>query len=422
MLIPYFNSYLSKHHFNAAIEEAPASGLGISVVIPCFNEPDLITSLKALWNCNRPTCAVEVIVVVNYPEGSDECIVAFQKETLQKAGAWISDHSDPKFRYHLINAPALPEKFAGVGLARKIGMDEAVYRYSAIGNERGIICGFDADAVVDSNYLMAVEEHFHNHPKTPGASIYFEHPTNLEDARFLSGIIQYEIHLRYLMQAIRHTGFPYAFHTVGSSFAVTAGTYVKQGGMNRFKAGEDFYFLNKIIQLGNFAEINTTRVIPAPRISNRVPFGTGASMTKWMESTDDHFLTYQFASFLPLKKLFSDIENIYQTKCLPVDICYDPGLEQFLRLNEFSEALDQFFRNSNSLPTFRKRFFGWFDAFRIVKYLNFAASARYPKQPVINESNILLKAKGYETTIPNITDMLKIFRNWDRTGILPISL
>lgn len=422
MQIPYFKEYLGKHQFSARIEEAPASDLAISVVIPCFNEPDLLTSLRSLLNCDRPVCAVEVIVVVNYPEGSDDTIVAFHEETLQKARLWISGHSEPKLRFHLIDAPALPQKFAGVGFARKIGMDEAVSRYSVVGNERGIICGFDADAKVDPNYFTVIEEHFRFHSKTPGASVYFEHPLDIENSRFLSGIVQYETHLRYLLQANRHTGFPYAFHTVGSSFAVTANAYVKQGGMNRFKAGEDFYFLNKIIQLGNFTEINATRVIPAPRVSNRVPFGTGASMTRWMESDEDDFRTYQFSSFLPLKQLFSEIDIVYQTQCLSVDIRNNSCLGKFMQENEFDAALVQFFQNSNSLPTFRKRFFAWFDAFRIVKYLNYAASADYPKQPVIKESDLLLKAAGYELNILRTGEMLKVFRNWDRTGNPGINL
>ena len=92
----------------------------------------------------------------------------------------------------------------------------------------------------------------------------------------------YELHLRYLNLFSRFTGFPYAYHTIGSCFGVRAETYASQGGMNKRKAGEDFYFLHKIIPLGEFREINNTCVIPSPRESDRVPFGTGAAIGKYL--------------------------------------------------------------------------------------------------------------------------------------------
>ena len=37
--------------------------------------------------------------------------------------------------------------------------------------------------------------------------------------------------------------------------AVRADAYLRQGGMNRRKAGEDFYFLNKFMVLGGYGEM-----------------------------------------------------------------------------------------------------------------------------------------------------------------------
>src|SRR6185503_18430066 len=56
-------------YYDRLIPTAPEPDLGIVVVIPCFNEPDLIASLESLWLCERPECPVEVIVVVNSPDG-----------------------------------------------------------------------------------------------------------------------------------------------------------------------------------------------------------------------------------------------------------------------------------------------------------------------------------------------------------------
>ena len=62
-----------------------------------------------------------------------------------------------------------------MGLARKILMDEAVRRFDAAGNPKGIIASLDADVVVDANYLEALSAHFEA-SDADGCSIYFEHP------------------------------------------------------------------------------------------------------------------------------------------------------------------------------------------------------------------------------------------------------
>ena len=378
----YFDQYLSKHHHSPSISVLPAEGTSIIVVIPCFNEPDILSSLESIYKCNRDGICLEIIVVINFGEQCSSDVKEYNRVSFQNIEAWAVAHKESGFSCYAMLAPDLPLKFAGVGLARKIGMDEAVSRFNTLGKENGIICGFDADAKVESNYLKVISKHFAIYPKTPGASIYFEHPTEeIEDSRMRSGIIQYETHLRYLVQAIRFTGFPNSYHTVGSSFAVRAGAYVKQGGMNRFKAGEDFYFLNKIISLGSYSEINDTTVFPQARISNRVPFGTGASMTKWMETDQTDFLTYQYASFLPLKNLFENISLIYNQKSIPEAMLTDTALRQFLHENEVEKVIAQIYDNSGTFQSFQKRFFNWFDAFKIVKYLNFAAQVSYPKMP-----------------------------------------
>ncbi|NJO70286.1 MAG: hypothetical protein HC830_14275 [Bacteroidetes bacterium] len=296
-------------------------------------------------------------------------------------------------------------------------MDEAVYRLSLLNCEKGIVCGFDADSVADNNYLIAIEEHFLKLPKSPGASVYFEHPIKeIIHEGLRKGITEYELHLRYLVKSIQSTGFPYAFHTVGSSFAVRADAYVKQGGMNRFKAGEDFYFLNKIIRLENYSEINTTRVIPSARISDRVPFGTGASMSKWLENNETEFYTYQLESFHPLKMLFSALGEIWENGALPLHIAQDNILNKFLEGYNPSDTIFEIRSNSSSFEAFKKRFYGWFDAFMIVKYLNYAALNGYPKKPVGIEARLLLLKYTGRNYKLSAEELLLLYRNWDRNG------
>ena len=48
-----------------SIDVEPPSALGMVVVVPCHDEPDIISTLESLWACRRPRVAVEAIVNVN---------------------------------------------------------------------------------------------------------------------------------------------------------------------------------------------------------------------------------------------------------------------------------------------------------------------------------------------------------------------
>src|SRR5881394_3928580 len=185
----------------------PASDLGLVVVIPCFNEPDLIGSLESLRLCERPECSVEVIVIVNSPAGCGEEIRRQNQATLEIAAEWIAQHRHPRIAFHTLHFPALPAKQAGVGLARKIGMDEALRRLDDIGRTEGIIAGYDADCRCETNYLTALERHFYEHPRSSGCSIYFEHPLQRQlSPQIYEAAAAYELHLRYYIQALRYSG------------------------------------------------------------------------------------------------------------------------------------------------------------------------------------------------------------------------
>ena len=111
----------------------------IIVTIPCYAEENLVDSLKSLYNCHDPGCNAEVIVVINHPENSPENIVRQNESSWSDATQFINQNNKPWLKYHLIRAYDLPEKSAGVGLARKIGMDEAVRRFHLTKNRAGII-------------------------------------------------------------------------------------------------------------------------------------------------------------------------------------------------------------------------------------------------------------------------------------------
>ena len=306
----------------------------------------------------------------------------------------------------------MPQKHAGVGLARKIGMDEAVSRFAKIKQDKGIIVCFDADCTCAPNYLIEIENAFKKYaPKA--MSIRFEHPlSGVEfDQKIYDYITDYELHLRVYKNAIAFAGLPYGYHTVGSSMAVSVMDYCKQGGMNKRKAGEDFYFMQKFIQLGPIYELNSTCVYPSPRVSDRVPFGTGRAIGERVNGSVDHLLTYNMQSFYDLKELTSVVPKFYESfdeiVRLPV------AIKCFFKEENLISKLLEIKRESASLTTFVKRFYAWFDAFQLLKFVHFARDEFYPNQPINSVAQQLLIDLKQNNVSVNNTDLLRTYRAID---------
>jgi hypothetical protein len=419
----FADQYFSKQKgLRPYIHSTPSEQLMYVVVIPAYCEPDLNDSLTSLWKCARPAGHIEVIIVINSSVNAGRQIKEINQKTIQHAHEWILIHDDPSFRFFIIDKQDIPVKYAGVGLARKTGMDEALYRFNQLNKKTGIILSFDADSLCDENYFTAIEDHYKGSPSTKGFNIYFEHPVTGKEfpEEVYIGIAGYELHLRYVNQFTRYTGFPYAFHTIGSCFGVRADIYAGQGGMNKRKAGEDFYFLHKIIPLGDFIDINNTRVVPSPRMSNRVPFGTGAAITKYL-SGGKSLVTYHPDCFLMLHSFFINKEELYKQNSEVTRTFINKQLKPLKDyLNEINaiEALKEINENCGSLAAFVKRFFRWFNAFRIVQFLNYA-SRNYQQQISVRDA-----ASSFLKLIPHLNhpetadefDLLTIYRKLESSS------
>ncbi|MGB1206190.1 MAG: hypothetical protein ACPG5B_11120 [Chitinophagales bacterium] len=403
----------------------PSKNLNIIVVIPCHDETNLLASLQALRNCDASTCAVEVIVVINHSENSDISVKQQNENTFLAAQKWITNTQQPTdfIQFYLIKAFDLPKKHAGVGLARKIGMDEAAFRLHQINRPKGIIACFDADSLCQKNYFVALEKHFIENPKNSACSIYFEHDItgNEYDENVYKAIILYELHLRYYVHALRFANFPYAYQTIGSSMAVRAKDYLKQGGMNRRKAGEDFYFLHKFIPLGTFTELKETIMLPSSRPSHRVPFGTGKAVQDILDKKkmEEHYPTYHFQIFQDLKVFLSQTDDFYLAKQKEeVQKLLDAmpkSIQMFLEKNHFEAKLQEIQNNTTNLASFRKRFFHWFSAFIALKYVHFARDNFYPNISVTIAAKWLLEHYFFTTKASeNSKNLLLSFREIDK--------
>ena len=85
---------------------------------------------------------------------------------------------------------------------------------------------------------------------------------------------------------------PYAYHSIGSTMVCDADSYIKVQGMNKRKAAEVFYFLEKLSKITTIRKIGGTTVLPSSRGSWRVPFGTGQRVNRFLDNVQDEYILY----------------------------------------------------------------------------------------------------------------------------------
>jgi len=408
--ISIVNQYFNRFPFrkiNIALE--PSKDLKIIVVIPSYNEKNIQPTIDSLFlKQDDFSFNVEVIVLINNSESEIEEIKEQNLLTLKTLQILLETYS--KSNMHLIPVLIgdLDAKHAGVGWARKLGMDIATQRFRTI-NFNGTIVGLDADTVVESNYLNSIYSFFSNN-NFNAASIYFEHPItgdSFSDVH-LEQIKYYELHLRYYKNSLKYSNLPYSFHTIGSAFALTASAYARQGGMNRRKAGEDFYFINKLIKGEIFGEINDTKVMPSPRVSNRVPFGTGRAILEGLNTKKDLSLTYDFQSFEVIHSWINRIE----TKDFKYGN-FPEILKDYMGEEIWTKHHTMMLNNTNSHKSYLKLFYNIFDAFWMLKFIHYLRDNYYPNTRLLDNTNALLIKMNYPI-ISSIASQLEFLRKLDK--------
>lgn len=412
--------YQQKFAFQAPqIQEKIRSDCRMMIVIPCFNEPDLTMTFQSLLNCNLEAIngTIEVITVINASENATEKIREQNQQTYQNSIRFLEKNSSEKLHFHFLFAENLPKKHAGVGLARKIGMDEALFRLSGINQDAGIIC-LDADCQVKNNYLIELWKAFSN-PRINAISIHFEHHLDGISEDLKIGILNYELFLRYYVAGLRYADFPSAFHTIGSSMAVRASAYALSGGMNRRKAGEDFYFLHKVALLGGFQEVNSTTIFPSARTSDRVPFGTGKAQHAWIDNSEKILFSYNPTIFDDLKIFCNSVDDFFAKNEAEVDDIlthFPPSLQQYLHEIQFKKMVVEWNEKSAQLETFRKRFWRNFDGLKVLKFVHFARDNFYESLPIEEACKTFLKSTNLHPKPKQLTlyEVLTFFKEMDK--------
>ncbi len=364
------------------------------IVVPAIKEHDNIPKLLTSLSKNEPAAIrnTSILFVVNNSDEKSKEVIDENILTIELLLKLKSKPNQYGLNIDFIDAASenkcLPRKYAGVGLARKIGMDQALYYFDYSKKGNAIVC-LDADCEVDANYLTEIQKYYDDNNHT--AVIKYEHKLDNE------AIINYEIFLRYYVLGLKFAKSSYAYHSIGSCITVSPITYTKIGGMNKKKAGEDFYFLEKAAKQGKINSINTTTVYPSSRKSWRVPFGTGQRITRYYEKVRDEYILYNADSFVVLKEILEEYNNEKTndpSEILNSAKSISKALYDFLINNQFESALNKIIENAATVEQVNHQKKIWFDAFKTMKLIHYLRDNGYTEEPMFTSLNRIFDLYG----------------------------
>ncbi|MEI7812658.1 MAG: hypothetical protein WCJ01_09565 [Ignavibacteria bacterium] len=385
--------YLKKYSLaDWHIEMNGGSSCSMSVVIPAIMEYENARALLLSLSRNDAKyfgVTLILFVVNNRASASDEIrndnhrlMILLRNIINQRTG--VDELSDlvisSGLKSGLVDASSagfeLPEKDGGVGLARKIGMDLSLSVFDYRTNVKNILVCLDADCTVDENYLSAIYSAFQEE-KFSAATVNFLHES-AGDGEAAEAITCYEIFLRYYVFGLKYARSPYAFHTIGSTMVCDYESYIKTEGMNKRKAAEDFYFMEKLAKTTFINRINSAVVYPSSRGSWRVPFGTGQRVNRHLSRVRDEYQLYAPESFRILKEWLEIFDKQTDSSaCFEDARKVSPALYDFLYSQNFEDDFRKILSNSKTAGQLQRQKRSWFDGFRTLKLIHYLRDNGY---------------------------------------------
>jgi len=143
--------------------------------------------------------------------------------------------------------------------------------------------------------------------------------------------------------------------------------------MNKKKAAEDFYFLEKLAKNYEIENIDSVTVYPSKRSSWRVPFGTGRRVTRFLKGRQNEYLLYDPEVFEVLKlwlQLFSGSSKKNINELLIDAKNIHPELHNFLIAQGFEKQWKNIIDNSKTAEQLAHQKNLWFDGFRTLKLIH----------------------------------------------------
>jgi len=187
-----------------------------------------------------------------------------------------------------------------------------------------------------------------------------------------------------------------------------ASVYAKHGGMNKRKAGEDFYFLHKIVPHEVFTTVTAGKVFPSCRTSDRVPFGTGKAQQDWLDQNTKYYPTYDPIVFTELAVIISSVNTFFENSVMDVIISLPENMSAFFITQNLAPKINLIKANCKSPAQFQKQFFIWFDGFLCMKFIHFLRDHSYPNIDITEAASLLI-----ESPVQDAEELLKTYRTID---------
>ena len=307
-----------------------------------------------------------IIIVINNGPNEDPKIISSNQKT--KAIIKLFKSINICFVNAFNKGNELPLKYAGVGLARKIGLDLSLI----FSNKNTILCNLDADTLISKNYLEVIYKFYTNY-KSTSAVINFKHKSS-KIFKINQSINIYEKFIKTTSKQLKQANSPYYYHSIGSTVTCTSLAYAAVGGMPKKIATEDFYFLESLAKYRSVDFIKDILVFPSSRISERVYLGTGYRMKQSNSGFDLNKLFFDDYIFDILKKWLilginskNDRIEIVISKAKKID----EKLPKFLINEKIEPIWEGLQKSSPSKKHFENQFHRWFDALKTLRLLKY---------------------------------------------------
>ncbi len=412
-LSKYLEQHAEQWIFPALDSLTFKTGYSHAIIIPCHAEGErIIATLESLPESKEP---IVVIVIINGRASDAKSVLELNRKTLQAiedqyprqptASDMVRQYAFTRgtlLTYLCFNDEhALPDR-EGVGLARKIATDAALYLWTkGLVKSPYFLCS-DADVYFPADLYEQLGSDAGR--KSPSARLlpYWHQPEpDTPSVRHASAL--YEVSLRYYVLGLRYAGSPYAFHTIGSTIAVHALDYARARGFPKRLAAEDFYLLNKLHKIRPIQCTTGEPLRIAGRVSHRVPFGTGKAVDTILTTGD--WPMYAPDTFSYLRELLLDIEQAAITPntwlSAPGDTPQNPAYRCLQELGYF-DALSKRIIDAPNPAQARTRAHTYFDAFKTLKLVHQLRDTYCPGVPVFQA----LHNAPFITNLPeSVTDL-----------------
>jgi hypothetical protein len=287
----------------------------------------------------------------------------------------------------------------GVGLARKIGCDMALWFYTKGWIKYPWVFSTDADVILPADYFIFVSP---KQGKYSAIALDFKHIS--DDTELTRYQYYYDFKIRYYHAGISYAGSAYDYIPLGSCLIVDFKCYAQVRGFPKKNAGEDFYLLNKLAKIKpvNFDQHNPVMQIRS-RFSDRVPFGTGPALNKIKKlHSIDEYHYYHPQCFIQLRNWMVYLNSLWYDGALHIEA---PQSNELLALFDFFKCQNVFTKSSKQISS-EKRWqdfvHQWFDSFKTLKAVHFF-DKKHPDLNYLQLLNTQSFAKVANLTLENLT-------------------